>query len=274
MGNVESFLTVIRSCDSHRALGARSGVKRNPPHEHLVQVGDLIEWIDINSEGHVSKARNLGASSARADWFLFVDEDCNIPSDFFQKLLSELKEYKQIEGIDANRLIWGALYSKVNNGNLFSRAYNWIQRAWVLYSVKDIQKELFQNILGGCFLIHRELFNELKGFNENIPWAGEETEFLRRAERKNFKIKLLKKVEVDHDKHLKFTGFFRRAWFQGFAKGKYSLQVKNSPLSFIKFVRSDKFEMPKMSELFLICSFLFVMQFASLFGRIRSKVVR
>lgn len=241
-------LSVIRSCHREPAPFQREDLAH-------------LEWIEVPSHGHVSRARNEGARRARAEWLLFVDEDCEITSSVIERIHAQLHWRKQPD------VIWGANYSRQIEGTLYARSYNWIQRSWVLLSrTENAPSPRAHNLLGGFLLLHRDLFGKLEGFDEQIPWAGEETDFLRRAQALGFTTCLLENLEITHKKNLRAAGFFRRAWKQGLSRGRHGLATPGLTLSTLWNRRAESDGL-SFAEFAGVLAFGAVMRLGSLLGR-------
>lgn len=219
---------------------------------------DKFRIINIPSIGNVSKARNEGARLAGTQWILFADEDCEIEPETIQLALVEAQSKS-----NAAPIIWGALYKRQETGPVLARSYNWIQRSWVKLSTLNLEVE---NLLGGFLLLEKEKFIELDGFNEAIPWAGEETHFLRKASDAGFKLSLLSGIEIEHRNQVSFLGFVRRAWMQGLSKGKHSLSMRTPKVERIT-RNSMRLDRPSVAELPFILLFLSIMTVGSLVGK-------
>lgn len=242
-------LTVIRSCN----------------HKASPVLND--SWIEVSSDGHVSRARNRGAKLAASEWLLFIDEDCEFLPEQLTKIQNSLSELS----VNAN-CIWGVSYSRQDHGTVWSRAYNWIQRAWIRLSADSKAScPQVENLLGGFLLVHRRVFSDLGGFSEDISWGGEETEFLRRARGKGYEIRLFDEFEIKHLKELDLRGFLRRAWFQGRARGLWGL--KTSSISWTEFWRRrGDLDRLALSEFFACLLFWSVMVLASRIATIEKKI--
>jgi len=242
-------MTVIRSCAQN---------------DSPLQTENLVE---VSSGGHVTKARNRGANVAVSDWLLFVDEDCTLLPEQYDRIQNILLK----ENLDTN-CIWGVNYARQRVGSLWGRAYNWIQRSWVRLSgeMRGTRPSV-ENLLGGFLLIHRHVFSDLGGFSEKIPWGGEETEFLRRAKKKGYQARLLDEFEIKHQKNLNFGGFLRRAWYQGYARGLWDLKTSNISL-FDIWRRRGELDRLTFFEFLACLLFGAIMIFASSIAKVEKRL--
>ncbi len=176
-----------------------------------------LEFINIRASFNVSSGRNLGATESKNPWLLFLDDDCFLSDLHLSQLADRLSH--------ENRPLWGMLYKRDLKGAVPTRAYNWIQRAWarVPSYLEEDGSRVVANVLGGALLIRADLFRALNGFDVTLAWGGEETELLRRAQNSGVAAHLLTDFEVVHQNCLRWRGFFRRAWMQGWNKGLRNL---------------------------------------------------
>lgn len=222
------------------------------------------EFIEESSREGASRARNSGAARAHGEWLLFLDDDCRLGDSTVQRLTISMKF-----GEFTSNTIYGALY-KPAQGGVWSRAYGWIQRSWVLLSQGSSGG--VRNLLGGFLLISRSAYQSLGGMDESIPWAGEETEFLRRASASGFRLQLLPGLEVEHNNSLDIFAYLRRAWMQGWRKGERRLETQGLTIARV-WTRRHELDPLSVSEMVAVGVFLGVMVFASVLAKVRSQLL-
>ena len=111
------------------------------------------------------------------------------------------------------------------------RAYAWVQRQWVLKGLGKPQKNFHrpsENLLGGSLLVRREKWAEIKGFNEEIGWGAEETDFIQRLRKKKYKTFVTFKIRTRHLQKMGFLGFLKRAWVQNYNKSRFKIKSFNT----------------------------------------------
>jgi len=148
----------------------------------------------ITSGGLPAKGRNEGAKIAKGDLLFFLDSDVILSEGFLDKSLSEFNERNLdiasycIKTYPQNRFI----------DHLLEDYYN--------RPMRFLEKVLPHAAMG--ILVKKDLFDELKGFDETIRIA-EDMDFARRANKiANFGI-IKSVVLYSSDRRLKTDGWFR-----------------------------------------------------------------
>jgi GT2 family glycosyltransferase len=216
------MLLSIVECDDYRlqSLGHKS--KRV-----IKKVSDDIEIIGPILGLNVAQMRNRGASLALGEWIFFKDKDCAIDP---QKILMTLKK---TSSLDSRIAAISGVYAS-SNLNLISNCYNLIQRKWVYYGlIKKLSKNIFEanHLLGGAYLVKRNVLLDLNGFNEKIGWGCEEADLTKRIQSHGYKTVVNYNLRIKHQNHLRIFGFIKRAWWQNFNKTRFKVNFNNpSPL--------------------------------------------
>ena len=136
-----------------------------------------VKWVEGPRKGPASN-RNNGASHATGDWLVFIDDDCipnsNILTEYQNSIFSN-PDIKAFEG-----------------------------RIYVDQPKKSFIHESPINETGGFFwscniCIERKLFQQLKGFDEDFPFAAmEDVDFFRRIKQLTDKYLFVYEAAVLH----------------------------------------------------------------------------
>ena len=124
---------------------------------------DTIKYYNISEKKNAATNRNYGASKALGDFLLFIDDDVLIDS-----------EYIYNNFVNANikhDLIFG-MYSEINNNDDF---LNHFQNKIQMH--RTLECDTFSS---SHFLINKETFKNLNGFNEELD-SYEDCEFYHRC---------------------------------------------------------------------------------------------
>ena len=144
--------------------------------------------------GLPAKGRNEGAKVAKGELLLFLDADCILPDDFFEKTLKEFKE-KELDFASFGLLPAGGKRYHNFGFNVF---YN-----WYIYA---LGKTLPHAAMG--ILARRDLFLYLNGYDETISLA-EDHDLARRA-KKAASYGIIKSVKIlISDRRFRKDGWFK-----------------------------------------------------------------
>lgn len=135
-----------------------------------------VKWVEGPHKGPAAN-RNNGVKYSKGEWLIFLDDDC-IP----EKGL--LEAYKK--SIDANS-------SKVYEGRIYVD-----EPRYSLGITSPVN--LNGGYLWSCnFLIHKNLFLELSGFDERFPFAAmEDVDLKLRIEKSGYSIEFVEDASVCH----------------------------------------------------------------------------
>jgi glycosyltransferase involved in cell wall biosynthesis len=152
----------------------------------------------------ISSLRNLGASEACSDIYVFLDADVYLGKEWGARIGVIMERlYTQPD------IITGSLYG-------ISEDNNWIERNW--FAPRTTRKETnYMN--GGHLIIHRKLFTRVGGFDPGLE-TGEDYEFCARAKGMGARIENdpeLKVVHAGYPRNIK-SFFARERWH---ARGDY-----------------------------------------------------
>ncbi|MBS1647821.1 MAG: glycosyltransferase family 2 protein [Bacteroidetes bacterium] len=167
----------------------------------VVNDGDFFELPDEikknitllnNSKKGVSAARNYGAGIAKGDVLFFVDDDMWINKE----AINEIKQLSENNELQKNVFVINWVYpdclinelkkEKLGRYILKSNYHTAMGRI----GIKDCSG-LYKKISGvgsGSFVINRQLFNDVGGYNEHIYFQGEDIELSSRLIKKEINI--------------------------------------------------------------------------------------
>lgn len=194
---IKKFSVIVPTCNRPKLLGICVeklilAIRYSPVPVEIIVTEDgastsqeLISWLNDSGVVYIkgpaqgpASNRNNGAAHATGDWLIFIDDDCepdiNIYRAYFQAVKKHIDCFvfegcttvppKRLEALD---------YAPENTdgGNLWS-----------------------------CnFLIRKDVFNSLNGFDENFKYAHmEDIDLCDRIKKNNFKIIFCKEAIVVH----------------------------------------------------------------------------
>ena len=124
---------------------------------------DILKYYNFSEKKNASSNRNYGASKAQGDFLLFIDNDVLVDSEYIYNnfVIAEIKY----------DLIFG-MYSEINNKiDFLNHFQNKIQMH------RTLEGNMFSS---SHFLIKKEMFKNLNGFNEELN-SYEDCEFYHRC---------------------------------------------------------------------------------------------
>lgn len=177
----------------------------NGSHDRTVDIAREKSAICLEAFGcTVSSVRNLGASKANSNIFVFLDADVYLKKDWGRRIkpILEMLHYQ-------HDIITGSFCG-------ISEENNWIEKIW--FAPRTIMKDInYMN--SGHLIVHRKLFDRIGGFASELE-TGEDCDFCSRARKVGARIENdpgLKVVHAGYPKSIK-RFFDRERWH---ARGDY-----------------------------------------------------
>lgn len=181
---------------------------------------EKIEIIYVKGKELPGRKRNRGAQSANGEFLVFLDDDVEIETDYFQTLDRILEQKKadviggpNCGGHSANRvqkMIDIAFSSLLGFGKGAKR-----------FSKINHVMEGDEDVLTACNLcINRILFLKESGFKETL-FPGEEVELVRRLREHGYKLLYHPEITVIHHRRATLNGLWRQLFNYG--KGRMQL---------------------------------------------------
>ena len=148
----------------------------------------------------ISALRNFGAREARGEYLAFIDADCVLESDWVRNALSHFRD-PQVACVGSRPSI--------------PRGSSWVPRTWELQQRKNARSQEVEWVSSGAFLVTRQAFLEISGFDESLVTC-EDVDFCYRLRKKRYKIiadSALKWIHFGEPNTLK--DFFRKERWRG-----------------------------------------------------------
>ena len=175
--------------------------------------GKKVEGIIPESfkvlENHLIKgpsaARNLGAKIAKGEILIFCDSDVSVAQNLVAVVLSKFHENIEISAL------FGSYDDKPGQNNFISQFKNLMHHYTHQHSNEDAN-----TFWGACGAIKSSVFENMRGFDENLLWL-EDVDLGIRMKNKSYKIRLVKSLQVKHWKKwtassLLISDIFHRAF--------------------------------------------------------------
>lgn len=149
------------------------------------------------------RACNIAAGKSKAKYLFFINPDCLVKPDQVKKLLGAFnfdpkigiiapylinpKGKIQRYGFGQNQDVWDKLFAKDENKTEFK-----------LNNINNKNLKQVRWVSGACFLIPREIFFSVKGFDENFFLYFEDRDLSKKVRKKGYKITIFKKIKIIH----------------------------------------------------------------------------
>ncbi|MES2309577.1 MAG: glycosyltransferase, partial [Verrucomicrobiota bacterium] len=182
-----------------------------------------------------SHQRNEGVGSSHGEVLVFLDSDCEVPPDYFQKLARWFPEKSKV-------IVGGPVLLRENASEMEQVFQAIFSNPWVMgrssarYKSEGVDRESDQAELILCnMVISREVWTTVGEWNESL-YPNEENEYLDRAEKLGIAIihdprLFVKRPQRESYGHLFYT-FFR------YGKGRGEQTAISRKISWINFIPS------------------------------------
>lgn len=201
------------------------------------QKGLDIQYIYQENTGQ-GFARNHGMKCAKGDFFVILDSDVILPSDYLGKLENAI----QTRGLDA----FGGPDSAKEDFSSLQKAMDFAMTSfWTTGGIRGKMKDPSKYQARGFNMgVSRAVFEDLGGFVD--PNRGEDIEWSLRIKNAGYKLELIEEAFVYHKRKNTLVSFAKQA----FSFGQNRVNVSRFHPSAIKFVHF----FPSLFLLFLIAT--------------------
>jgi len=160
--------------------------------------------IESFENGGFGKGNNLGVKSAKGEFLVFLNNDTTAEDNGILKMAKYLKEHNEISILGGQlRNTDGSI--QVSVGSFYSLGKSiFLLLGMQRFGIIDKNPKVIKGVdwvKGGLFMIRKEVFESLKGFDENIFMYTEDMELCYRAKLKGYKTFFYPNVEVLHAEH-------------------------------------------------------------------------
>lgn len=163
-----------------------------------------IQLIESNENGGFGKGCNLGATKAKGKYLLFLNNDTVVKDSGILKMAKYLEENGNVAILGGQlRNVDGSLQPSAGAFYTLFKAIMLLlgmQKFGLLdSSPKEISKVDW--VKGGLLMIRKNVFEKLKGFDENIFMYTEDMELCYRAKLKGFETYFYPNTYILHAEH-------------------------------------------------------------------------
>ena len=173
----------------------------------------IYKYVNYKSP---SKKRNLGNSISKGEFLAFIDDDAYPDVNWLYNINNYLNENKSA------LVLAGPSLTPKDDGFFASLSSDFYESYIGGGNVSRYRKIKNLNFVKDWpsvnFVINKELFNSIKGFNSNI-WPGEDTLLCENLEKKNIKIHYLCDSIVFHHRRNSLIKHIRQVYNYGYIRG-------------------------------------------------------
>ena len=165
-------------------------------------------------------SRNRGMQEAKSKFFIILDSDVLVSEDYVE----QVDKHLSAEGLDA----YGGPDKLHPASTLFQKAVNYCMTSLLTTGGTRGRKSSLGKYYPRSFNmgISREVFNTVGGYN--IPFKGEDLELSHRIINAGFKIGLIEKAPVFHERKKTLKTFYKQINFFGQSRMNISKLIPNS----------------------------------------------
>jgi cellulose synthase/poly-beta-1,6-N-acetylglucosamine synthase-like glycosyltransferase len=176
-----------------------------------------LKYIQEKGLG-ASESRNLGCEKAKGDFLVFIDSDCVVPPDYFNKINAYLAGNPSIDaygGPDAADITFSP----------FQKAVNYAMTSMLTTGgIRGKKKHIGKFQLRGFNMgIRKEAFFAVGGYTG--MQVAEDIDLSMRLQKSGYRTALIPDAFVYHRRKASFYKFYKQLFFHG--KGRIDLHIKH-----------------------------------------------
>ncbi|MDJ0843606.1 glycosyltransferase family 2 protein [Crocosphaera sp.] len=211
-------------------------------------------------------ARNTGANAAKGEYLAFTDDDCTLDKNWLSALENGFSKAEKA-------LIGGKTINDLPDNPYSTASQLLIDYIYDYYNNKSHQPTFFAS---NNFALSRDLFKKVGQFDVTFPLAaGEDREFCDRWLFSGYPLQYIPEAIIYHSHHLSLSKFWRQHfnygcgayYFHQLRSQRNQTSLKVEPLNFYwKLLTYPVTTKHNPSSQLLLCSLLFISQFANAYG--------
>jgi len=174
------------------------------------------ELIVVTGVSPAARARNQGVQRARANLFLFIDDDayCGAP-DMLERLVAVADEHPTFAVIGTAKIL--PPDASVLQQRIAREVSRWVfpVSETLLESNPTTSEYGFSALSTTCILMRREWFEAVGGFDETLPTGPEDTEFFYRLRTLGARFAVAPRTWVCHPPPASLPALLRKSFAYG-----------------------------------------------------------
>jgi cellulose synthase/poly-beta-1,6-N-acetylglucosamine synthase-like glycosyltransferase len=165
-----------------------------------------------------SESRNLGCEKSKGDYVVFIDSDCIVPADYFNKIDNFLKNNPEVDA-------FGGPDAADSSFSPFQKAVNYAMTSMLTTGgIRGKKKHVGKFQLRGFNMgMHRDAFFKVGGYSG--MQVAEDIDLSMRLIKAGYKTALIPEAFVYHRRKASIKIFWKQLYFHG--KGRIDLHLKH-----------------------------------------------
>lgn len=159
-----------------------------------------VQVIESKENLGFGKACNKGAEAAKGNYVVFLNSDTSFNSDIITSMVHEFKNGQNIGVV-------GGILESVGKttSQSFGKSYNLFNIFLLLTGLEKLRTKVLLKksmqvdwVSGGCMMVQKALFNNLKGFDEHFFMYMEDVDLCYRVKKMGYRVVVDSSVQLSH----------------------------------------------------------------------------